>query len=132
MMNKKEKAERIRNKQNGAKGAANVAPLVMRPPLKVSNDELAAYAKVQAEMVVSGRSGANGGRTLDELVVLPGEALITRSELARLWGTTVGTLSKWASEGKGPRYLTSGANGWVRYQMNDVRAYTDELTVEAS
>lgn len=131
-MDEKERAERIHHKKNGSMGGGNVAPRVARPPLNITNEELAAYAKVRAEMVVSGRHDAKGGRTLDELVALPSEAFITRSELARIWGTTVTTLSKWASEGKGPAYITAGSNGWVRYQMGVVRAYAAENLVEVA
>jgi hypothetical protein len=59
-------------------------------------------------------------RDVHAIAALPDDAYLTRYEAARLLGTAVGTLSRWASEGRGPRVTAIGIRGFVRYLKRDL------------
>ena len=60
-------------------------------------------------------------RTIDEIDKLPDAAYISRPELAGWTGTSISTLSRWASDGSGPPITRK--SGWIRYRLGDVRAW---------
>jgi hypothetical protein len=58
---------------------------------------------------------------IPDLDMLPGNAVITRKQLALLSGFSEQALKKWAREGRGPR-LTM-IEGHPRYRADDSRAW---------
>ena len=46
---------------------------------------------------------------------------IGQRELARRWGLSIGTLTRWRAQGRGPSWVRIGKQ--IRYRMKDVRDY---------
>lgn len=52
--------------------------------------------------------------------------LATRRQVAEYTQTSIPTLARWASEGKGPKMVhLAGAGGAVRYRRDDVLAWIE-------
>lgn len=54
------------------------------------------------------------------------EPVFDTTAAAPLLGVTPGTLQVWRCQGKGPRYIKSGAR--VIYRLRDINAYLDSRT----
>lgn len=68
--------------------------------------------------------GKNHGHTpkpVPDLAALPGDALITRNQLAAVSSFALVTLKLWAREGRGPRITV--VEGRPRYRVRDVREW---------
>lgn len=59
-----------------------------------------------------------------ELEKLKRKAQLKPSEVAKLYGYSVGTLANWRSAGKGPEYIQEG-DGPVYYPQAAIKAYCD-------
>ena len=46
---------------------------------------------------------------------------IGQRELSRRWGLSIGTLTRWRSQGRGPSWVRIGKQ--IRYRMQDVQDY---------
>ena len=46
---------------------------------------------------------------------------IGQRELARRWGLSIGTLTRWRAQGRGPSWVRIGKQ--IRYRMQDVQDY---------
>jgi hypothetical protein len=60
-------------------------------------------------------------RPAPDLAALPGEAVITRQQLAAVSSFALVTLKLWAREGRGPRITK--IEGRPRYRVRDVREW---------
>ena len=60
-------------------------------------------------------------RPVPDLAQLPGDAFLTRREVARISGFALQTMKQWRGTDKGPRYVLIG--GSVRYRVADVRSW---------
>jgi len=58
--------------------------------------------------------------------------LLDPQEVARILGTSLSTLARWRSEGKGPKYLKLGDGAFapVRYRPSDIKSFIDGGAVE--
>jgi predicted site-specific integrase-resolvase len=56
-----------------------------------------------------------------DLTALPGDALLTRRQLAQVAGFAVQTLKAWPKQGRGPRVVM--VEGRPRYRVADVREW---------
>ena len=57
-----------------------------------------------------------------------GELLIDTSQLAQMFGISVGTAQNWRSKGRGPAYIKVGGN--IRYHMEDLERWLTQQRVE--
>ncbi|KQT86445.1 hypothetical protein [Methylobacterium sp. Leaf466] len=60
-------------------------------------------------------------RVVPDIEKLPGEALITRQQLAAVSSFALITLKVWAKQGRGPRITV--VEGRPRYRVRDVREW---------
>lgn len=64
---------------------------------------------------------AAGHHSVPNLDTLPGDALLTRVQVAAISGFAVHTLKIWAAAGRGPRITT--VEGRPRYRVRDTRQW---------
>lgn|GEM_PF-1668430 len=61
-----------------------------------------------------------------ELVAMTLPDIATRRQVAEYTQTSIPTLARWASEGKGPKSIRLGGGSVLRYRREDVMAWLAE------